>query len=104
MLTKSRFSFDSNESWQTVRARQRNVRFFIVEGDSAAQFQLEGTKPPLSGDPADPGQDFKCGESSMDKVLRNAEIKTIINAFGCAFRKDIAMIRYCEAALPTRSS
>ena len=37
------------------------------------------------------GKILNVEKASIDKVLANAEIKTMINAFGCGFQKDMAM-------------
>ena len=104
MLTKQKFSFDSNGKLANCECREMPAKceIFIVEGDSAGgSAQRRRRNRMLSGDPADPGQDLECGKGkSIDKVLANAEIKTMINAFGCGFSEgygndfDITKLRY----------
>lgn len=101
MLTKQRFSFDSNGKLANCESRDASkCEIFIVEGDSAggsakmARNRMYQAIMPIRG------KILNVEKASMDKVLGNAEIKTMINAFGCGFSEgygndfDITKLRY----------
>ncbi len=108
MLTKSKFSFDSNGKLANCESRDPDkCEIFIVEGDSAggsaktARNRLYQAILPIRG------KILNVEKASMDKVLANAEIKTMINAFGCGFSEgygndfDISRLRYNKIILMT---
>lgn len=101
MLTKPKFSFDSNGKLANCESRDASkCEIFIVEGDSAggsakmARNRMYQAILPIRG------KILNVEKASMDKVLANAEIKSMINAFGCGFSEgygqdfDIAKLRY----------
>ena len=101
MLTKQKFSFDSNGKLANCESRDASkCEIFIVEGDSAggsakmARNRLYQAIMPIRG------KILNVEKASIDKVLANAEIKTMINAFGCGFSEgygndfDITKLRY----------
>ena len=101
MLTKQKFSFDSNGKLANCESRDaRKCEIFIVEGDSAggsakmARNRMYQAIMPIRG------KILNVEKASIDKVLANAEIKTMINAFGCGFSEgygndfDISRLRY----------
>ncbi len=101
MLTKQKFSFDSNGKLANCESRDASkCEIFIVEGDSAggsaktARNRLYQAILPIRG------KILNVEKASIDKVLANAEIKTMINAFGCGFSEgygndfDITKLRY----------
>ena len=105
MLTKSRFSFDSNGKLANCESRDaEKCEIFIVEGDSAGgsarNRQYQAILPIR-------GKILNVEKASMDKVLANAEIKTMINSFGCGFSEgygndfDISKLRYHKIILMT---
>ena len=86
LLTKQKFSFDSNGKLANCESRDaKKSEIFIVEGDSAggsakmARNRLYQAIMPIRG------KILNVEKASIDKVLANAEIKTMINAFGCGF-------------------
>ena len=108
MLTKSKFSFDSNGKLANCESRDaEKCEIFIVEGDSAggsaktARDRMYQAILPIRG------KILNVEKASMDKVLANAEIKTMINAFGCGFSEgygndfDISKLRYHKIILMT---
>lgn len=108
MLTKSKFSFDSNGKLANCESRDASkCEIFIVEGDSAggsaktARNRLYQAILPIRG------KILNVEKASMDKVLANAEIKTMINTFGCGFSEgygndfDITKLRYHKIILMT---
>ena len=101
MLTKQKFSFDSNGKLANCESKDASkCEIFIVEGDSAggsakmARNRLYQAILPIRG------KILNVEKASIDKVLANAEIKTMINAFGCGFSEgygndfDITKLRY----------
>ena len=101
LLTKQKFSFDSNGKLANCESRDASkCEIFIVEGDSAggsakmARNRMYQAIMPIRG------KILNVEKASIDKVLGNAEIKTMINAFGCGFSEgygndfDITKLRY----------
>ena len=108
MLTKSRFSFDSNGKLANCESREaEKCEIFIVEGDSAGGSAKMGRTRRYQAILPIRGKILNVEKASMDKVLANAEIKTMINAFGCGFSEgygndfDIAKLRYHKIVLMT---
>lgn len=101
LLTKQKYSFDSNGKLANCESRDASqCEIFIVEGDSAggsaktARDRMYQAILPIRG------KILNVEKASIDKVLANAEIKTMINAFGCGFSEgygndfDISRLRY----------
>ena len=108
MLTKSRFSFDSNGKLANCESREaEKCEIFIIEGDSAGGSAKMGRNRRYQAILPIRGKILNVEKASMDKVLANAEIKTMINAFGCGFSEgygndfDIAKLRYHKIVLMT---
>jgi len=101
LLTKQKYSFDSNGKLANCESRDASkCEIFIVEGDSAggsaktARDRMYQAILPIRG------KILNVEKASIDKVLANAEIKTMINAFGCGFSEgygndfDIDKLKY----------
>ena len=101
LLSKQKFSFDSNGKLANCESKDASkCEIFIVEGDSAggsakmARNRMYQAILPIRG------KILNVEKASIDKVLANAEIKTMINAFGCGFSEgygndfDISKLRY----------
>ena len=108
MLTKSRFSFDSNGKLANCESRDPSkCEIFIVEGDSAGGSAKMGRNRQFQAILPIRGKILNVEKASMDKVLANAEIKTMINAFGCGFSEgygndfDITKLKYDKIVLMT---
>ena len=108
LLTKQKFSFDSNGKLSNCESRDASkCEIFIVEGDSAggsakmARNRMYQAIMPIRG------KILNVEKASIDKVLANAEIKTMINAFGCGFSEgygndfDISKLRYHKIIIMT---
>ena len=101
MLTKQKFSFDSNGKLANCESRDPSrCEIFIVEGDSAGGSAKTARDRSYQAILPIRGNILNVEKASIDKVLANAEIKTMINAFGCGFSEgygndfDISKLRY----------
>lgn len=101
MLTKQKFSFDSNGKLANCESRDASkCEIFIVEGDSAGGSAKTARNRAYQAILPIRGKILNVEKASIDKVLANAEIKTMINAFGCGFSEgygndfDITKLRY----------
>lgn len=108
LLTKSKFSFDSNGKLANCESRDPSkCEIFIVEGDSAGGSAKMGRDRQFQAILPIRGKILNVEKASMDKVLANAEIKTMINAFGCGFSEgygndfDITKLKYDKIVLMT---
>lgn len=101
MLTKQKFSFDSNGKLANCESKDPSkCEIFIVEGDSAGGSAKMARNRMFQAILPIRGKILNVEKASIDKVLANAEIKTMINAFGCGFSEgygndfDISRLRY----------
>lgn len=101
LLTKQKFSFDSNGKLANCESRDASIcEIFIVEGDSAGGSAKTARDRNFQAILPIRGKILNVEKASIDKVLANAEIKTMINAFGCGFSEgfgndfNISKLRY----------
>ena len=101
MLTRQKYSFDSNGKLANCESRDPSkCEIFIVEGDSAGGSAKTARNRNFQAILPIRGKILNVEKASMDKVLANAEIKSMINAFGCGFSEgygndfDITKLRY----------
>ena len=101
LLTKQKYSFDSNGKLANCESRDASkCEIFIVEGDSAGGSAKTARDRSFQAILPIRGKILNVEKASIDKVLANAEIKTMINAFGCGFSEgygndfDITKLRY----------
>jgi len=100
-LQKQKFSFDSNGKLANCESRNPDIcEIFIVEGDSAGGSAKTARDRNFQAILPIRGKILNVEKASIDKVLANAEIKTMINAFGCGFSEgygndfDISKLKY----------
>ena len=101
LLTKQKFSFDSNGKLANCESRDASkCEIFIVEGDSAGGSAKKARDRMYQAILPIRGKILNVEKASLDKALENAEIKTMINTFGCGFSEgygndfDITKLRY----------
>ncbi len=101
LLTKQKYSFDSNGKLANCESRDpKKCEIFIVEGDSAGGSAKTARDRNYQAILPIRGKILNVEKASIDKILANAEIKTMINAFGCGFSEgygndfDISKLRY----------
>ncbi len=101
MLTKQKYSFDSNGKLANCESREASkCEIFIVEGDSAGGSAKTARNRMYQAILPIRGKILNVEKATIDKVLANAEIKTMIYAFGCGFSEgygndfDISKLRY----------
>lgn len=108
MLTRQKLSIDSNGKLANCESRKpEECEIFIVEGDSAGGSAKTARNRRTQAILPIRGKILNVEKATMDKVLANAEIKTMINAFGCGFSEgygndfDISKLRYHKIVIMT---
>ncbi|MGX8704417.1 MAG: DNA gyrase/topoisomerase IV subunit B, partial [bacterium] len=101
LLTKQKFSFDTNGKLANCICKDPGkCEIFIVEGDSAGGSAKTARDRNTQAILPIRGKILNVEKARIDKVLANAEIKTMITAFGCGFSEgygndfDITKLRY----------
>lgn len=108
LLVKQKFSIDSNGKLANCESRNaKECEVFIVEGDSAGGSAKMARNRKTQAIMPIRGKILNVEKATIDKVLANAEIKTMINAFGCGFLEgygndfDISKLRYDKIIIMT---
>ena len=108
LLTKQKFSIDSNGKLANCESRNPDeCEVFIVEGDSAGGSAKTARNRKTQAILPIRGKILNVEKATMDKVLANAEIKTMITTFGCGFAEgygndfDISKLRYNKIIIMT---
>lgn len=107
---KNKSKIEKNLSMKLAPAQSKNPKInelFIVEGDSAGGSAKSARKRRTQAILPIRGKILNVEKASIDKVLANAEIKTMINAFGCGFSEgygndfDIEKLKFNKIILMT---
>ncbi|MBQ3665298.1 MAG: DNA gyrase subunit B [Lachnospiraceae bacterium] len=108
LLVKQKFSVGGNGKLANCESRNaQECEVFIVEGDSAGGSAKMARNRKIQAIMPIRGKILNVEKASMDKVLANAEIKEMINAFGCGFSEgygndfDITKLRYHKIIIMT---
>ncbi len=108
LLVKPKFSIDSNGKLANCESKNpAECEVFIVEGDSAGGSAKTARNRKTQAILPIRGKILNVEKASIDKVLANAEIKTMINSFGCGFLEgygndfDISKLRYDKIIIMT---
>ncbi|MDO4553802.1 MAG: DNA topoisomerase subunit B [Lachnospiraceae bacterium] len=108
LLTKAKFSCDTNGKLANCESRKaEECEIFIVEGDSAGGSAKTARNRRYQAILPIRGKILNVEKATMDKVLANAEIKTMIHSFGCGFSEgygndfDISKLRYNKIIIMT---
>ena len=101
LLVKQKFSCDTNGKLANCESHNpEECEIFIVEGDSAGGSAKMARNRRTQAILPIRGKILNVEKAPIDKVLANAEIKTMITAFGCGFSEgygndfDISRLRY----------
>lgn len=101
ILSKKRFNFDTNGKLANCESKDsEKCEIFIVEGDSAGGSARSARDRKYQAILPIRGKILNVEKASIDKVLSNEEIKSMIHAFGCGFGEgygndfDIKKLRY----------
>lgn len=108
LLAKPKFSCDTNGKLANCESRKpEECEIFIVEGDSAGGSAKTARNRRFQAILPIRGKILNVEKATMDKVLANAEIKTMIHTFGCGFSEgfgndfDISKLRYNKIIIMT---
>ena len=104
LLTKQKFSFDSNGKLSNCESRDASkCEIFIVEGDSAGGSAKTARNRNYQAILPIRGKILNVEKARLDKIYANAEIKAMITAFGTGIHEDfdISKLRYHKIIIMT---
>lgn len=100
-LARKKFAFDTNGKLANCESKDSSqCEIFIVEGDSAGGSARSARERKYQAILPIRGKILNVEKATMDKVLANEEIKSMIHAFGCGFSEgygndfDISKLKY----------
>ena len=104
LLTKQKFSFDSNGKLANCESRDASkCEIFIVEGDSAGGSAKTARNRMFQAILPIRGKILNVEKARMDRALANEEIRTIITAFGTGIGQEfnLSKLRYDKIIIMT---
>ncbi|MDO5695653.1 MAG: DNA gyrase subunit B [Eubacteriales bacterium] len=108
IITKERFSCQGNGKLSNCESRKASeCELFIVEGDSAGGSAKSARNRRFQAVLPIRGKILNVEKAAMDRVLANAEIKTLIQTLGCGFSEgyghdfDMEKLRYDKIIIMT---
>lgn len=108
LLGKQKFSFQSNGKLANCESKDpEKCEIFIVEGNSAGGSAKTARDRSFQAILPLRGKILNVEKASVDKILANEEIRTMIYAFGCGFSEgygqdfDISKLRYDKIIIAT---
>lgn len=103
LLSKPAYSFDSNGKLANCESREyEKNEIFIVEGNSAGGSAKTARDRKHQAILPIRGKILNVEKATIDKILANEEIKSMVNAFGCGFSEgygndfDIRKLKYSK--------
>lgn len=107
-IADKKFAFEGNGKLARQESNDpKECEIFIVEGDSAGGSAKTARNRMFQAILPIRGKILNVEKQSMEKVLANAEIKSMINAFGCGFSQgygndfDISKLNYDKIVIMT---
>ena len=108
LLTKKKTIFESNGKFADCESKDPSIcEVFLVEGDSAGGTAKSGRDRKTQAVMPLRGKILNVEKAELHKILENAEIQSMINAFGCGFSEglgddfDISKLKYNKIIIMT---
>lgn len=108
LLVKQKYSWDTNGKLSNCESKHpEECEIFIVEGDSAGGSAKTARNRRIQAILPIRGKILNVEKATIDKVLANTEIKTMVQTFGCGFSEgyghdfDVSKLRYHKIIIMT---
>lgn len=108
LLVKQKYSWDTNGKLSNCESKiPEECEIFIVEGDSAGGSAKTARNRKTQAILPIRGKILNVEKATIDKVLANTEIKTMVQTFGCGFSEgygydfDVSKLRYHKIIIMT---